>query len=285
TAFEIVNALMLAGSIQAGTAANPVTFAIDGLFTWSGGDFTGSGAIGALGGIDLSGGLPLDGYGPTNVGPAHATALSRLALTFANGASFTNGLGGTFDDQGNTTYDGTTAELFHNLGTYQKSALPGGTSTYNLPFNNDATVTLDVGTLQLLGGGASTGDFLTSAGTTLEFDGGHTLSGIYDAAGDIHLLGSFLTLSGSGVSSGDFQSAAGTTLEFTTGPHTLSGTYSFDGDVQLNAAGTTLNLSGSGTATADFSAEDDTQVVFSNGPHTFSGTYAIDGDVQVIVAG
>src|SRR5438270_13358143 len=95
----------------------------------------------------------------------------------------------------------------------------------------------------------------------------------------MHLLSGTLNLSGTGTSTADFTTDLGTTLNYSTGPHTQSGTYTFDGDVHLLSG--TLNLSGTGTSTADVTIGRATRRDGSARPVRPSGPYMSHGGVAV----
>jgi hypothetical protein len=90
--------------------------------------------------------------------------------------TFINAAGATFDDQNTANYNivgesGT--PVFDNVGLFDKTAASGtSTTAISAAFNNTGTLEIDAGTIDLAGGGASSGGF-TGAGT-LEFGGGTT---------------------------------------------------------------------------------------------------------------
>ena len=94
---------------------------------------------------------------------------------------FNNLAGTSFEAQavgqfGATFPRGYGSGAFNNAGSLTVSA-GAGTSEVDVPFNNTGSASVSSGTLALKRGGLSTGSFTGSAGTTLEFDGNHVLSG------------------------------------------------------------------------------------------------------------
>ncbi|MCP4853392.1 MAG: RHS repeat protein [Fuerstiella sp.] len=95
-----------------------------------------------------------------------------------------------------TTYGGT----FNNAGTFTKTGDGTTTKFIGVPFNNTGTANVQSGSLQLSGGGTSSGRFDANATTTLGFGGTYNL----DAASDI---------------------VSAATVQFTLGTTTVNGGY------------------------------------------------------------
>ena len=75
----------------------------------------------------------------------------------------------TFNAQIDGTYSGSgTGTVFNNAGTVVKSA-GTGTTYFSVPFNNTGTVTVQSGTIDLYGGGTSSGAFTEASGASFEF--------------------------------------------------------------------------------------------------------------------
>jgi hypothetical protein len=90
-----------------------------------------------------------------------------------------NLVGATFNASGDGDvgiFWGNASHAINNNGTFNRSGA-GSTVINGVAFNNTGTVNVTAGTLELDGGGTSTGAFAVSAGTTLNFgDGTHSLS-------------------------------------------------------------------------------------------------------------
>ena len=137
---------------------------------------------------------------------------------------------------------------FNNFGTFLKSA-GTGTTYGDIAFNNSGTVDAGSGTLDLAGGGTSTGAFTTEAGAVLEFGGGPhflTASSSVGGAGDV-LFGSETFNGFSMVDTGSYNITGTTTFRSTSGG---APSVEFDNDVSTGVleidAGT---LSGVGNIT------------------------------------
>jgi len=147
------------------------------LFTWTGGTLTGSGRTLAQGGLEIRGTADkiLDGH--TVVNPATATWAEGDLHTY-NGATFTNEAGATFDIQSDgilRNWSGAASNV-DNAGTVRKSS-GTGTSTFAVVLSNSGLIEVQSGTLNLSGGGASSGDFVVGADATLMFSDGAYMLG------------------------------------------------------------------------------------------------------------
>ncbi len=237
-----IEALSIGGGNITGAAATNFTLALNGLFTWTSGTIGGPGTVDANGGITMSGSFAKTlGSG----GNAGRTLINDGVANFSGGPLLISSSGGANPGslfQNNGTFNaldnadishnnfGGVAGTFANAGTFNKSGV-GTTTDVGTLFNNTGTVNIDEGTLQLSGGGTSTGGtFAVDAAATLRFSSGtystNNTSAI-SGAGDVTFTNATVTLDGAYT---------------VTGATTVSG-----GIVNFNAPAatiTTLNLSG-----------------------------------------
>ena len=243
---------------------------------WTGGTMFGSGttAIPAAGTLSISGSDAkfLDSRKLNNSG---FVAWSQGSIVSIIRAPIIKNLeGGTFDAQfdGSISITGTAAGTFNNAGLFKKSAGIGTTTVY-WPFNNTGTVSVQAGTLELRGGGTSTGAFNVESGKVLSFSGGmHNLGGAtFSNAGTIAFSGGTET----------FDAAA-----TVPGTVTLGGTATISGTGTLTLANVTWTagvMSGSGTtmipADGSLSISDSGSSKYLNNGRTLgnSGTVAWSG--------
>src|SRR5207248_7388799 len=112
---------------------------------------------------------------------------------------------------------------FNNSGTFTKSGSNGLTTFVSNVFNNSGTVTISSGTLDLQGGGTSTGILNTMTGTAVDFDGtnyflnsGTALqgAGLYSVPGtfDILTINANLTVQNFGQNAGNINNTAALTI-------------------------------------------------------------------------
>ncbi len=174
---EIDYATNFWGSIGGLTGSSNVT--VTNNFNWYGSTLGGGG-----------GGLIVAPNATLNILSANAHDLDALTLTnngtinwpdtgnilSSGGGDIVNA--GTFNDQNDHSYeDSGSGGGFTNLatGVYTKSVgLYSQSTEFSLPFNNNGTVNIQQGTLNLNDGGTGSGDFDISAGTVLQFSGGTT---------------------------------------------------------------------------------------------------------------
>jgi hypothetical protein len=167
---------------------------VNGALTWTGGTMRGPGRTLANGGLALSnpGGFvvpstTLDGRAFDNAAAAVWTGRGNISVI--NGASFNNLGSATFDVQTDTvssaSFSGSGASnTFNNAGLFHKGST-SGTAFIGIAFNNSGAVDVQAGTLNLNGGGDSTGSFVVEAGATLGFNTGlHTLRATSSVSGD-----------------------------------------------------------------------------------------------------
>ncbi len=172
-------------TIDGGTLADAGGLTVGGLLTLTAGTLSGSGDVDADGGIlsTAGGDVTLDGQTLTNA--ARQTATWNGILEMEDGATFNN-LGsflaiaqGSFDDSAGFDQDGSDPSAFDDAGSFTASLATGASSTVQFDFMNvpfvaeGATVDVQSGYLDLLGGGTSTaGTFTVASGATLGFGGG-----------------------------------------------------------------------------------------------------------------
>jgi hypothetical protein len=159
-------------SLAGGTLVAAGNLGVTGSLNWTSGTL-GSGtfniAQGAVVTISGGGGKGLNGCTLNNSGTITDTYTNSLSA--GNGAILNNLAGGLFDiqDDGYLPYGnlGGTALVINNAGTFQKSA--GNQSTnIQVAFNNTGTLAAQSGTLNVAGGGSSSGTFTTLTAATLQ---------------------------------------------------------------------------------------------------------------------
>ncbi len=140
-------------------------------------------------------------------GDSYWTGLSSKRLDFENGATLINGVGATFHQQSNSTWDVISAGsgTFINNGTFTKDA-GGGTVTFIVDVTNNGTINVQNGETVYFdedfvnaASGILTGSGLidTHKASTVTLNGGYNPGGA-SAAGNLSISGS-QTLSGSSV--------------------------------------------------------------------------------------
>lgn len=164
--FDVVDNLELSSlTLNGGTLAAVANVSVTGLFSWSDGTVRGPGTVTSAGRLDLRGG-EVDGVTFDNAGTAAVTG----GLYAINGAVVNNLAGATFDIQADTTFQGSMFGLpaaFNNAGLLRKS-VGNATTVFAIPLNNNGTVDVQAGTLQL-SGADSNGTFTVEAEATLFF--------------------------------------------------------------------------------------------------------------------
>jgi hypothetical protein len=187
-------------TLSSGTLSGSGDVTVNGIFAWTGGTMSGEGRTVATGNLMVSGGSSrtLDGRTLENQGNAIWT--SSYSTYATNGARLINTESGTWDFQGSgninwSSYYGTQS-TFENRGTLVKST--GTTTSIYSSFANSGTLTVQSGTLELRGGGASTGLFDVSSGAILLFSGDFSLSHVVAmGSGALQLNSGALTIQGS----------------------------------------------------------------------------------------
>jgi hypothetical protein len=220
-------------NLTGGAIGGPGEIDLNGLLTWSNGEFFGSGVTNARGGIQSSSGKDeMDGHVLNNYGPATFTGSGFLDAF--DGSVINNEPGAMFqarNDQRFQSFRGQIA-LFNNMGTFQKSASTG-TTNLSWVVNNTGTIDAQTGTVTLDDGGTSSGNFIAELNATLNFDGG------------IHHLTSASSVSGAGtVAFGGGITEIQGSYAVTGITSNTGGTANFSGTV--SNVGTTLNIGGLG---------------------------------------
>jgi hypothetical protein len=198
------------------------TLTVRGNFLWISGTVSGSGRTILEPGATLelanpgSGVFSLNGHTLENGGTILCSGAGGLGLNF--GAVITNRPGGLFDFRNAASLSSTFgANRFDNAGTFRKSTSAGiatigmAFNNSSMAFNNSGAVEVQIGTLNLAGGGTHTGSFDVLAGTTMNLSGG------------THSVGTTCSITGAGhfVVSGGTANLAG--LVNVGGSNTFSG--------------------------------------------------------------
>ncbi len=158
------------------------TIQVQGLATFSSGQFQPGGRFTASGGMNLTG---------------TGTKDFQRDITFASNSSWSGGpvfgTGGTYVNNGSfqiggdLTWQGGT---WTNTGAMAKASGSGTTLFTNLTtFANNGTVSVASGTMEIAAGGSHTGRFTTSPSTTLRLNGSHNMNGgsRLEGAGQTHI--------------------------------------------------------------------------------------------------
>jgi PKD repeat protein len=230
-----------------GTVTGGYTLTAHGLHTWKSGTLSGTGINVDLGGLAITGTVSLSGR---MMEPMAASTLAGGYLTMSSGAVVTNPVGVTFSvlDDSSIFNGGGVAPAMFNLGTVVKTG--GGENVsgagklvtrIDTPLFNYGTARASVGTLQLAGGGTTTGTLDTAAGAQILLTGSGTLAGAIISGGGTGQVSTATTTLSNSVSAtvATFLHSGG----IITGPGllTTTGLFSWTGGTQ----------SGSGTNIAD----------------------------------
>jgi len=263
------------------------SFSMSGLFDWQGGSFNGSGSLFANGGLHLAssgaGGLNLQGMSLIN--SAGATWSANTALTLTGGSILSNTVTGTFDCAADgAIQNGPGTNLVANAGSFRKTA-GGGASIISVPFQNSGMVDVQTGSVNLAGGGNSSGNFNIAAGATLAISAG------------THTIEPTATIGGAG----EFQVTGGTANLFgsisTLGAHTFTGGIvnvgdnynATNNDISIGAC--TVNFVGLTPVTAasltlgGYGFLGGSNVVEVSGLLTWNGSFTITGSNSLIADG
>ena len=189
-------------------------------------------------------------------------------IRFHSTASITNEAGNTFT----TDFDGSTGIVFGGTGTFNnegiftKSGGTGTTSFNSTSFNNTGIVNVNSGTLALNGGGTQTGNFSVSNGTTLSFNGTHTLNAgtSFSGAGAIQFTGGSLTVNAA--------VATPASMAFSMSGAALNGAGTLTVDGPLTWSGGTMNGVGTLNATGGANLSGGTKFLADNRVVNLGGT-------------
>lgn len=191
--------------------------------------------------------------------------------------SFVNA--GTFNDQNSS--DATTAStdstlLFSNSGTYNKTGKKD--TSFTTAFNNTGTVSVQAGTLSILGGGTSSGSMSVSSGAIVDFDSaaGYTLSSGSALTGDgqYNLNGGTLTINGN-VTTNNLELISGTLA----GTHVIAhSTVDWSGSdlSSKTAATTTIDTSGTLNFATDGTHFFNNRAIVNNGTINWNDGAVLD---------
>jgi hypothetical protein len=244
------------------TGGGTLNTAGTGAFAWTGGTLFNPTGLTLGGTTTISGAATKTFSGGTVNNTGSASWTGGGSISAGNSAAFNNS--GTFTDGADNSshsfiFGFGIQPTFSNSGTHIKQGI--GTTTFTSLYNNTGTVNVQAGTLNLSGGGTSSGTFDVAAAGTLNFTANHTLNtgATFTGAGASRITGGTTTVAGTvqvGTSPGTLELAAGGTL---TGGGTLNtagtGAFAWTGGTLFNLAG--LNLGGtttiSGAATKTFS--------------------------------
>jgi hypothetical protein len=237
------NASTGTSTVGGGVLAGLGTLTVSGPLTWTGGTMSDAGRTVANGDLTIGGAAAkfLDTRALDNTGTATWTGTGDIRAS--HGATLNNRTGAVFEAQNNANFtsESGSAAALNNAGTFTKSASTA-TTHFDAQFNNTGTVNVETGTLELAGGGTSSGNFSIAAGSSVKlsqgiftFTGGTaTDSGSISAAGATLLVQSPVTFQNLSLTSG---SVAGTGTLFVTG------TMSWTGGTMSGAGFTTIRAS------------------------------------------
>jgi hypothetical protein len=160
-----------------GTLTGAGALSVTGALNRTNGKMSGTGTTTAAEGstLALPGDLKPDARTLANAGTATYSPNGYLLFTMGDSATIDNLEGGSFMIAAAVPFftSGTAPEAFSNAGTLIHSRGTIGRSIFDgIAFNNAGSVQVQSGTLDLAGGGDSTGSFTVAAGATLSFSGG-----------------------------------------------------------------------------------------------------------------
>ncbi len=232
-----VNASTNLLNVTGGTLATTASFTSSGLFDWGGGTLAGAGIFNANGGINMAGGSQLNLNGATLNNAVGQTATDSGFHDFGVSGSAVINNAGTWLAQNDLGFDLGSGGTFNNSGTFTRNTGAGTYQVHNaLVFNNTGAVDVNSGTLNLQGGGTSTGSFVANAGGVLNFGGG------------THNLNAGTSVTGAGT-----VQIGGGTWNLNAGTYNVTGTTMVNGgtaNFAVNAGTNLLNVGGGTLATA-----------------------------------
>ena len=164
--FTNTNTFTGSGSFVAGGATFGGT--IIGTLSWDGGDVSGVLTVATNSVLDIvsGGGNRIGGLVLTNYGTVNWTNATIYSQAPSNPQIYNYGLWNAQSDDSFQGGTGGGSTLFDNFGTFVKSGNTGTTILDSrVVFNNTGTVTVESGTLDINGGGTSSGGDLATSGT------------------------------------------------------------------------------------------------------------------------
>ena len=263
------------------------SFTMGGLFNWQAGAFNGSGSLIANGGLHLDppGSSSLSLTGDSLINSGAATWSASTAIILSGGAVLSNAVSGIFDCAADgTIQNGSGANLLANAGLFRKINSTG-TTTIQVPFDNSGTVQVQSGTLDLAGGGSSSGNYEVSSGASLIFSAGTnnvTPSSTITGAGDFHVTGGTANLFGSITTLGAHS--------FSGGIINLGGNYN-PGNNDIDILTSTVNFNGTGAVAPAtltlgiFGVLGGSNLVTVSGPMTWNNDSTITGSNSIVANG
>ncbi len=241
---------------------------VDGTLTLSGATFGGTGLLTVTGPLNWTNGT-MSGTGTTVIGPTGTLSISgvnnkslfRALENHSANASWTDGHiifgNGTLRNESDGTLTASLAtsvslnnnfgiNLFRNAGIFNQAG--PGTTTIGVPLNNTGEINVLAATLQLIGGGTSSGSVEVGPGAALGFAGTHTFA----VGSSVTGLGSVTFTGGThSFPAGSFNPTG--TVNFTGGDVTVNNTFTpaalgtISGTLNSNAAQTFSSVTLTGT--------------------------------------
>ena len=236
-----------------GTLGGAATLVVSGMFVWSGGTQTDAGTTRIEAGATLavSGGLGKSLSGGRTLWNEGVVTWSGGSLSLGDGAVVENV--GRFEALGDSTISspGLPESHFRNRGLFAKTG-GTGTTSLELPLENDGAVEARSGTLSLAGGGSSAASFRTVGDDALlRFGvGSFSLGDGASLAGRIELAGTTITLAGTVTTAADSIVTQPNGTLAGVGTLLVNGMFVWSGGTQTDAgttrieAGATLAVSG-----------------------------------------
>jgi hypothetical protein len=273
------------GGPNLGTLTGAGDLTVAQTLNWTSGTMSGAGTttVAPGGTLNLSGNLTLDARTLANAGAATYVVAPGVFTRFSmdNSAAIDNLEGATFTftiaGDGPLFAYGTAPVAFNNAGTLIRSAgTATGAATFSgVALNNAGSVQVQSGTLDLAGGGDSTGSFTVAAGATLTFDSGGTqtleAASQVGGAGTVHFRGGTAHILGAY----DLGTAGNTLID--------GGTADFSGGTPATMP--ELDLSNGGTLTGSGNVIVSGTLNWTGGDGTMSGvgttTVAVGGQLNL----
>jgi hypothetical protein len=279
--------------LGSGTLSGTGTLTVAGNFAWTGGTMASPAGLGGLGGAVSNGALTINGPDLKLLAGGY-TLTTNGTVTWAGAGPVRVDDGSVIANSGTWTLQGDQA-LTHALGTngtfsnaaagvVTKAAGTGAASIATV-FNNDGTVTVNSGALQLGGDGIDTGTFNLAAATALQFTGGMHVLGAgttVTGAGTVRVDGGTLTLNAD-VNVANFGLGSG--LLTGTSTLTVAGTFAWTGGSMAGVSGTGGAVSNGALTISGPAAKvlDGGYTLTTNGTVTWTGPSDIRADNGVAI--